>query len=237
MNTSPICLIAAVVVLVFAHTLPAIPIVTTPPGLSQGDKYHLAFVTDSATWFVADETNTDADTITSYNAMVMADAAAAGLDIIHGAPVDWFAIVSVSSIDARDNIQDPMHPIYDLDGNAIALEEADLWDGSLLSPIGVTPTGSTDPGNFGLLVWTDTIGDGTSANPLGLPFAFANVGVAGQMDPSWINLTTDDRTHVHRLYAISSELTVPVPEPTSFAILGFGACLVLGVRRRITRTA
>ena len=76
----------------------------------------------------------------------------------------WQAIVSSSTIDARDHIgllSTSVIPLYTVDGTKVST--GNLWSGTLLSPINRYIDGSTH--NYG--AYTGTQADGTKSNPVG----------------------------------------------------------------------
>jgi hypothetical protein len=113
-------------------------------------------------------------------------------------------------------------PIYLINGNLVANNNADLWDGSILTGIDRTPQESV--GFF--FVWSGTSDDGT-VNAWGgaLGSNVAIVGIAGAfLGSAWINESGKSGSEVYQFYGISTVLTVPtpavtVPEPSS--LLGF----------------
>ncbi|GCL53112.1 hypothetical protein NIES3806_04420 [Microcystis aeruginosa NIES-3806] len=211
-------------------------LVVVPTGLNPGDQYRLVFVT-------AGTRNATSTNINDYNTFVtnQATGGTPGIDTaldtaLNGAGFDlstitWKAIGSTSAVDARDNTgTNPSStgvPIYLINGNKVANNNADLWDGSLQHPINLQPNDVISSN----LVWTGSVylGTGLTQNQLGGGF-FGSVAV-GRADSvvfsDWIAQTTDVSSTAKSLYAMSSVLTVPgnqpapvpVPEPSS--LLGF----------------
>jgi hypothetical protein len=200
-------------------------LVVVPPGLNPGDQYRLVFVTDGT----RDATSSD---INDYNTFVTnqvtGSALATQLTTAGFTPsaITWKAIGSTDSVAARDNTgTNPSStgvPIYLIDGNRVANNNADLWDGSILTGIDRTPQESV--GFF--FVWSGTSDDGT-VNAWGgaLGSNVAIVGIAGAfLGSAWINESGKSGSEVYQFYGISTVLTVPtpavtVPEPSS--LLGF----------------
>ena len=200
-------------------------LVVVPPGLNPGDQYRLVFVTDGT----RDATSTNID---DYNKFVTNEVTgsplataltAAGFNL---GTITWKAIGSTDSVAARDNTgTNPSStgvPIYLIDGNRVANNNADLWDGSILTGIDRTPQESV--GFF--FVWSGTSDDGTvSAWGGALGSNVTIVGVAGAfLGSGWINESVKSGSEVYQFYGISTVLTVPtpavtVPEPSS--LLGF----------------
>lgn len=82
-------------------------------------------------------------------------AGASSLSEINGDP-HWRAILSTSSMDAKDRIQ-IVGPITASDETPIADDAADMWDGSLDTAIGIDEDQNPVFSN----VWTGTLSDGT----------------------------------------------------------------------------
>ena len=203
-------------------------LVVVPPGLNPGDQYRLVFVTDGTR-------NAQSTDINDYNTFVtnqvtgspLATAlTTAGFNL---GTIQWKAIGSTPTVAARDNTgTNPSStgvPIYLIDGNRVANNNADLWDGSILTSIDSTPQES---GGFGF-VWSGTFDDGTTESGLGSNVGGSNVGFIGAVS-AWINESNQGGSEVYPFYGISTVLTVPssdppvsVPEPSS--LLG---CITLG---------
>lgn len=207
----------------------AMPI-TTPAGLSPGDQYRLAFVTSTT----RDATSAD---IADYNAFVQNVADSSSLASL-GAT--WTAIGSTSAVDARDNTNTNPNVatgigIYNLAGNLVAANNADLWDGSLSAPISVFENGNTATST---LVWTGTTQDGTG-NPLLVLGTLDEslTGLSPAVDDEWVNSGESLVGSSFHLYAISGTLTVPVPvpEPATLTLVS-SALFGLWLARRRRRT-
>jgi hypothetical protein len=212
-------------------------IVTTPPGLNPGDQYRLVFVTSTTT-------TAGSSSIAYYNNFVSALAATEPDLAVLGAT--WTAIGSTATNDALTNVGGPnsLIPIYRLDGLLAGdiglVGPADIFAGAndnghsnLLNPIDITETGSIDNTN----VWTGTRANGSSDLVNG-PNAFVLGGSTPVYGQSFNNVQTifftiDASSKSYSLYAISSTLTVPTPEPDAIyqTLLG-GAFLLLAWRRK-----
>lgn len=239
---------AAMVVLVIAGLTPlaasAGPI-RVPTGLSPGDQYRLAFVTEGT--LPATSSN-----ISTYDVQLQlgADsrAALAGLT--------WQVIGSTTAVSARDHTgtasaNGPGVPIYLLNDTRLANNYADLWDGSILRPLNVTEDGTIQPFAFGVHVWTGTAADGSqltgyelgNTNKHGSPVAGSAYGTRLQSNSTWIFSSTEAHTVGscnpicplnNHIYALSSVLSVPsspVPEPSTHALLTLGLAALLVARR------
>ncbi|NCR77087.1 MAG: PEP-CTERM sorting domain-containing protein [Microcystis aeruginosa K13-06] len=198
-------------------------LVVVPPGLNPGDQYRLVFVTDGT----RDATSSDID---DYNNFVTNEVTGSPLATALTAAgftpsaITWKAIGSTDSVAARDNTgTNPSStgvPIYLIDGNRVANNNADLWDGSILTGIDRTPQESV--GFF--FVWSGTSDDGTVGGALGSNVATVGVAIAGVLGSGWISESGKSGSEEYRFYGISTVLTVPtpavtVPEPSS--LLGF----------------
>ena len=223
-------LVLGLALLGMATTAGAAPI-TVPAGLSYGDTYRLVFVTSMTT------DGTDPD-IAFYNQFATDAAnAQAGLAALG---TSWTAIISSTTVDARDNTGTVPFtdgagiPIYLVDGaTKVADSYADLWDGTIDNPIDVFETGATwTSADTVAAVWTGSNADGTA-------FAGRSVGDAiiefgrinlGETDFHWAAAGTNTTNTQRRLYALSGEITV-VPAPSAAAFLSIG-CAAFAVRRR-----
>lgn len=212
----------------------------TPAGLNPGDKFRfLALTTDSTT-----ATSTD---ISDYNSWVQRAFYGATYG---GVTINWKAIGSTSSIDARDNVggYGSLVPVYKpFTGTRIANDmttnAGGLWSGSLLSApdetISSAPGGSPD-------VWTGTDADGKGAkgyygDTFYLGDSYAVGGQAAFTDYNWTFWNGWMNTFTYLMYGVSEELTVsgsPVPEidpagiGSVFALLGGSLGLIERRRRR-----
>ena len=190
-----------------------------PPDLVPGQTFQVAFVTTGT----IDANSSD---INVYNNFVADAAAAAGLDVIDGQAVNWHAIMSTSTIDARDNAPQTA-PVYDLQTHLITPLPGGLWTTSrkfLKHPINVSESGNALIMGY---VWTASSTTGTySEGPLvGRDLQLVGLGELVSIFPNWLHaayLTPDNQYH---LYALSSPITVPspVPEPPSIRLSLLGA--------------
>ncbi|MBC1194095.1 PEP-CTERM sorting domain-containing protein [Microcystis aeruginosa BLCCF158] len=231
-------------------------LVVVPADLAPGAQYRLVFVT-------AGTRNATSTNIDDYNTFVTNEATGGtpaidtALDTaLNGAGFDlstitWKAIGSTASVDARDNTgTNPTLstgvPIYLIDGNRVANNNADLWDGSIQTAINRTPLDTVSTS----LVWTGTTFFGLATSyALGGCFGGCDFGngfvargssnVSFRIGGSWIFGFVDFYLDHLPLYGISPVLTVPtpavtVPEPSS--LLGFITLggLMLGGAVRLT---
>ncbi len=210
-------------------------IITSPTGLSPGDKYRLAFLTST---HLSSALSTD---ITTYNSFVqgVADAVPGLLSL--GAT--WNAIGSTLTVDARDNTgTNPSGagvPIYLLNDTKLADDNADLWDGTIDVALEITENGDVSVDGK---VWSGTQPDGTAViatasngtGPLGnlIGTARAEVGNVPHTVATWIEASDRPTSRTDfGIHAMSSVLTV-VPEPSSFLLLGSAIALSATRRRR-----
>jgi MYXO-CTERM domain-containing protein len=208
-----------------------------PPGLSPGDPYHLVFVSS-----VGSDANLGG--IAGGDAFVQGLADAAGIGVSQG--ISWQAILSDSlGTDAIARFN-PSAPIYDTQGNRVAVSGAALWNTTsvpLENPIGFDENGL---GGIAIPreVWTGT-------DPLGFfdtadsdwlassPSTIATAGSSFLTGPGWINGGGSPAENVPlSVFAASEQLVVPsgadvpgVPEPSTAAVATLGL-LLLALRRR-----
>ncbi len=214
-------LIAAVLVVVGVCGSAALGDIAAPATLSPGDTFHWVFVTSTTG-------NAYDSDISTYNNRVNSAAdnlPDAGNDVLGVSGVsflrdiNWFAIASTATVDARDNIGDPTSPIYRFDDALVADNEADLWDNSIDNAINTTEMMTTVV-ERSEHVWTGTHynGERDSSRPLGGNPTWVRHGriVAHS---GWVKYGSVHPKYGGRLYAISEELTV-VPVPGA-ALLGF----------------
>ena len=209
-------------------------VITTPPDLSPGDQYRLAFVTSGS--------RLPSDFIEDYNTFVDGF----GDTILPG---DWKAIASTFHSDAvqmsaRDNTGtqgDAAIPIYNVLGNRVADGYDDLWDGSIQTSIAYNENGETEI-NF-VLTGTHQTGVIWSAQ------YYTNYGYTlpgSYLNEDWINfgetLTAstlwddDGLSGGPKMYGLSEVLVVPIPEPSTALFLGLGLTGLAGKRPRRNRS-
>lgn len=214
-------------VMLLGFTTSHAAVVTVPTGLSPGDQYRLAFVT-SAT---RDATSTN---VADYNSFVTGVASTSPSLLALG--TNWTAIVSTSSVVARDNTStNPAvttgAPIYLLNDTRLADSNADLWDGSLDAPLDITELGNSVPPST-WWVWTGTLSYGTIVGSTHLGsdgLSLAYTGITSFSASQWVEGSISFIGDQNHFYAISDTLTVqPVPVPpavwlfaSAFGVMGW----------------
>ena len=185
--------------------------ILVPGDLNPGDTYHLAFVTYGTT--TSESTN-----IADYNAFVNLEASTAGATT-ENYGINWYAIGSTASVDARDNAV-VSAPVYLLNETKVAEGYTDMWDGSLLSPINLTNISSNPtPATNG--VWTGSLENGTGASPRVLGNSHPREAYWGSTTSGgWMTILNRSNTYQNTMYALSEQLTVPEPSTALLLCLG-----------------
>lgn len=200
-------------ILVFVPMIGSTQIVVTPGDLGPGEPYRLVFYLDDVNTggsFDLRTTATSAD-IGFYNDHIRQS-------IIHFPELrayDWTALVSTTTVDARDNTgtnpTDAGHasvPIYSLTGVRVADDNIDLWDGTIQSFI-VDPDCLCEDSNS---VLTGSNTDGTKDSDGYVVGNLAGLVAIGYMaertDSGWVNNRTVLTTSLSGLPAVSEVITV-----------------------------
>ena len=169
--------------------------VLIPAGLGVGDSFRLLFLTSTT----RDARATD---IEVYNAFVRA-AAAAGHADIRDYSGRFYAVASTADDDARDNTgtaytsSNPGVPVYWLDGDKIADDYADFYDGTWDAEYTATDESGEayDDGGMGVGVWTGTDDDGTEYHdPPGIGAGPRGLGTATNRGPQLGQINTSNDT-------------------------------------------
>jgi hypothetical protein len=215
--------------------------IVTPPGLTPGDTYQLAFVTSSG----IDATSSS---IATYDNFVQMLASAAGLSTINGQAVTWHVIGSTATVAAIDHAPQ-LADIYNLAGQLVTRDapDAGLWNTGntpFANPININESGNVNDG----LVWTGTnfLGEPFPSQALGQAVVFQ--GISGDVNSEWVELIPSPTpTNAEYVYALSSVITVTVPEPATLPLMGMsvaawalirvlrGACASMSGRARSWR--
>lgn len=201
----------------------------TPAGLSSGDKFRFLFLTAGTL------SATSAD-ISSYNTFVTSQAAGARYD---GTTVNWSALVSTSTVDARDNVGglNTNVPVYLVNGTKLAgnlttgTAANGLWSGVLLTGPDIGITGTSVGGS----AYTGSLANGTgkSGNQAGASFTQYGTPTSGYQFGWAFSATAQPSSFALGLYGVSSELTVaPVPEPSTYAMGLAGLACSMWRRRK-----
>lgn len=196
-----------------------------PAGLSPGDTYRIAFVSSVIR-------DAQSPNVNDYNSFVNSAANASGT-LTEPLNTTWTAIASTATVDARDNTGTNPNvltgvPIYLVDGTTqIAANNADLWDGTLISPLALDEFGNLLVSAF---VWTGTSPSGVAEVYLGQ--ASGRLGNTDFNNSFWVTYATTGSENASYFYGISAELTARVvPEPGTVVCLGLGALGLLGLSR------
>lgn len=222
---------SAFVILFSAVQLADAAIITLPPSLAPGAQYRLAFLTSG----FRDATSAN---INDYNTFV--STAANSVVPLNSLGTSWSAIASTASVDARTNTGTDTGvgvPIFDLHGNKVADNYADLWDGTIDSPIRFTELDQT----LDAFVWTGSNSDGTAAAgfTLGIsPSTAVHFGRSTGLGGVWMFNGNNPKTTNERIYGMSGILSAPaaVPEPSMIG-LWFAASSVAACRFRWRKRA
>jgi hypothetical protein len=234
MHRNRVSFIASLVLVLAGLATARAAIVPVPTGLQPGDKYYLAFLTNGTIL------GTSSD-IADYNSFAQNQAALVpSLTTISGSPVTWKAAVSTPTVNALTNLGLGNFPIYRIDGVQIATGGTDLWDGSLANPINVDQYENSYGG--GVVAWTGSNSNGTGYALFGgiqMGGASGNsiTGAVASTTSSWMTVGSPGSGSLNKVYAFSSELVVPVPEPASVSVALCSVALVGWSLRRRARKA
>jgi PEP-CTERM motif len=230
------CLLAlATLTLVFFCTVPtmAAVVLSTPTGLAPGAKFRYIFLTNGTT-------TATSTAIGDYNSFVNGDANNA---TYNGNVVDWRAVGSTSTMDARVNVggYDTLVPVYLVNGTKVAdnltttAGGVGLWGGSIKTNVDVKIDGLISDRE----VFTGSSSDGLkqASHYLGhnVPDWYAQTGLSYNKT-YWIDGSFSGVSLDNPMYAVSQELTV-VPEPSTYILLTMALGAVGFVRMKMKKTA
>lgn len=141
--------------------------------------------------------------------------------------VQWKALGSTSTVDARDHLGLLNFPIFLLDGTTKISTTGQIWSEGIVNPISLNQFAVVNAPNP---VWTGTENSGVAYvnNNFAFPFSglgspFPAVGRSDNLENKWVLFTRDLNTIDYPMYAFSSQLTVQaVPEPSSIMLFIFG---------------
>jgi hypothetical protein len=216
--------------LTIASNIPAADLVT-PAGLNPGDSFRYIFLTTATR-------NATSGNIADYNTFVQNDATGYTYD---GQPITWKAVGSTTTVNARDNVGgfNTNVPVYLVTGTKIAddltTNAGGLWGGSIFATISYSIAGSSLPANY---VWAGTNPDGTSllngpGGDVTLGQAGVSLGGTGSLTASaWIYSNFSASNNLYPMYGLSQALTVPVPEPSTWALGTIASATVAWLARR-----
>ena len=209
---------AALICLGFLSPLEAAPL-TAPAGLAPGTPFRFIFLTPTTTA----ATSTD---IASYNSFVQAQASGA---TFAGATVNWRAIGSTATVDARDNVggYGTSVPVYLVTGTRVAnnltTSAGGIWGGSLLASANVRIDGSA---TTRAITWTGSSANGTNFPSETLGTLNPRRGDANLTSAAWLDSRNSSNAASFFLYAVSEELVVP-PDPTPVPTLSEWALVLM----------
>lgn len=219
--------------LVACAALPAASLMATvipPIGLAPGSQYQLIFVTASA----RDAVSID---IADYNTFV-SDESDQGVPFGLPAGATWHAVASTETVNANDNAPSGVFPVYNTAGQLVSAPGVGIYTGALDNLVAYDQFGELATIAQEENVWTGSdfqgfgIPDGTLAASGGL----TEVGHFA-LDGTWLEFALAPQfgevTFSKPLYALSTALTVPVPEPATILLLA--VAILLGAGHHLLR--
>ena len=207
---------------------------STPAGLSPGDTFRVAFVTDGTT-------TATSSSIGNYNTFVTNDAsteAGGGVVTYNGVTLTWTAIASTPYVAAITIIGTYGVPVYLASGTQVTSSDnaSGLWSGSLTNSISQDLHGNYLSG----YVWTGTMMSGAAFAQFELGGPPPYVPVTGYntkiTDGQWVDQYGIgwDASGTLPMYGISQVLTVTsavaVPEPSTLWMAASGICAGVAYR-------
>jgi hypothetical protein len=191
-----------------------------PTDLSDGDQYQLIFVISEYTWSTSQDL--------SYYLNFVNDVAANNSDL---AQFTWRPVISLENIPALA-LALVLHPVYNLNGDLIANDRDDMWDGDIESPVLYR---ENRDGTGYEWIWTGTTADGFPDPGSEMGNGSPRIGWSDYKEQGWIEsqyVGLPDNNMA--LYALSDPITV-VPLPGAIWLLGVGFVGIAGLRRKLKR--
>ncbi len=201
--------LASVLLVLSAATVATAQSIQIPPaGLPAGSSYRVLCRTTEVT----DATSANIDT---YNAFAQSDADA--VPELAALNTTWTALVSTSTVHARDNsASDPSPagatgvPIFLPNGARVANDYDHLWGAAttpLLTPPELNSSGAWGGGH----TWTGSNHDGIGWGPNSMGASNVIVGTSAFVDQKWFHRGSATATQQRPIYIMSDVLTVSAP--------------------------
>jgi hypothetical protein len=215
-----------------AHAPLAHANVIAPTGLAPGSQYLLIFATSD----VHEAVDEDIDV---YNLFVTNEAAQ-GVPFGLPSGLTWRAVASTDDVDANVNAPSGALPVYNTAGQQVAGPGVGIYTGVLDNPVGFDQFGDPALTAQEENVWTgsDYQGFGIPGLTLGNPSGEAEIGRLAT-DATWLQfgpeLQYEEVPFSKSFYALSSAITVPIPEPATITLLAAAFLMIaahLAVRQR-----
>jgi methionine-rich copper-binding protein CopC len=184
-----------------------------PDGVGPGEQFHFVFVT-STRFNRNGEPTTHPENINYYNGIVNGVADNSSIPAVQD--LEWKAIVSTPDVDARDNAA-VTAPVYLLNGTQVATGAADLWNGSIMTPIMIQENGVPFSGGGGSdagRCWSGSTSAGVASGsyPMGTGIqALTGTARTNETSSAWITSSSSARRGVDSnlfYYALSEVITV-----------------------------
>jgi len=148
----------------------------------------------------------------NFGGLASADAICAARASAGGLSGTWIALLSTSTVDAKDRIYED-GPFYNILGQLVANNETDLWDGSIAATLTGDESGSTSNGTNE--IYTGSNVSGTADNRCGDwtlngVSDLVRVGNVGNTNSSWFYFTTATQNcSILRRILCVSHVTIP----------------------------
>ena len=205
--------------------------VIAPSGLAPGSQYLLIFVTAG----VHDAVDTD---IEIYNSFVTVEASQ-GLAFGMPSGATWHAVASTDDVDANVNAPSGALPVYNTAGQRVVAPGVGIYTGVLDNLVAYDQFGNVSVAAQEENVWTgsDFQGFGVADATLGADSGDSEMGRVA-LDSTWLQFAIvpqfGEVTFAKPLYALSTPITVPVPEPATVTLV-ISALLLGGWRLRAVK--